>query len=310
MRVFRDLISLPKFKNGILTVGTFDGVHFGHKAIIRQMQEAAQKISGETILLTFHPHPRIVLNQKGDKIKLIQTIEEKTEILKQFGLDNLIIVPFTKSFSDMLPEDYVRNFLYNNIKPHTVIIGYDHRFGKNRSGGIETFNSLSKELDFKVEEISAKMIDDITVSSTKIRNALLQGEIEKANELLGHNFSINGKVIDGKKIGRTIGFPTANLTVENEHKLIPANGVYAVNVKTGSSSNAYKGMANIGLRPTFNNGSKSIEVHIFEFNKDIYNQKLKVEFISFIRNEIKFNNSEELRQQLEIDAEIVKKLLY
>ena len=306
MRVFNGITALPEFKNGVLTIGTFDGVHIGHQQILKQMREAADQINGETILLTFHPHPRLVL-QPDSNIQLINTIEEKAVILEKFGLDNFIIVPFTADFSQMTPESYIQDFLYKNIRPKKIIIGYDHRFGQNRSGGINTFKKMAPQLGYTVDEISAQAIENITVSSTKVRKALAAGEIETANALLGHTFFISGNVVKGRQIGRSIGFPTANVVCSSQHKLIPANGVYAV--EANITGEKLYGMVNIGHRPTFDNGEKTIEAHLFDFNGDLYDRQIELYFLKFIRKEEKFDDQEALQAQLEKDKVVVLKLL-
>ena len=304
MRVFNGIDALPVFRNGVLTIGTFDGVHIGHQQILKQLRSSADSIGGETILLTFHPHPRLVL-QTDNKVKLINTIEEKAKILEKFGLDNLIIVPFDKRFSQMSPEQYIQSFLYKNIGPSRIVIGYDHRFGQNRSGGIDTFRNMSKDLGFEVEEISAQMINQITVSSTKIREALENGEIVTANQLLGHRFFLSGKIVPGRKVGRTLGFPTANVECSSPYKLIPANGVYAI--EANLTGEIFHGMANIGNRPTFDNGEKTIEAHLFNFEGDLYDREIELYFHKFVREEIKFSETSDLKSQLEEDKRRILK---
>jgi len=225
MQVHRSINNLPRFKNSVVTIGTFDGVHLGHQKIIQQLKEEAAKINGETIIITFHPHPRSVV-KTSNQVYLLNTLDEKISLLSAFGIDHLIVVPFNKDFSEQKPEDYVTNFLFEKCRPHTLIIGYDHRFGKNRSGDYHLLERFGKELGFAVKEIPEQLINDITVSSTRIREALLHGEIQTANSYLGYKYFFEGIVVDGNKLGRTIGYPTANIIIHDENKLVPANGIY------------------------------------------------------------------------------------
>ncbi len=307
MRIFHGVDHLPQFRNGALTIGTFDGVHTGHQEIIRRINKAAADMLGESIILTFHPHPRMVLHQDDDNLRLINTLEEKTALLEKYGTDNLIITPFSATFSNMTAEQYVEDFLWKKIRPRKVIIGYDHHFGKNRSGNISLLTEMGKKLGFEVEEIEAQTIENISVSSTKIRKALMAGDVETANILLGHFYSISGKVVSGENIGTSLGFPTANIQVRDQHKLIPANGVYAVRV--GLDEQIFKGMMNIGLRPTFNGAHQTIEVHLFDFSKDVYGMEIVIEPVAFIRQEMKFDSSNDLITQLQKDKTASGKIL-
>jgi len=225
MQTHKGLNQLPNFKNAVLTIGTYDGVHFGHQQIIKRINDIAHEIDGESVMLTFDPHPRLVLNPNDDKLKLISTIDEKEELLEKFGLDHLVIAEFSKEFAAMEAEEYVEKVLINNFHPKCIVIGYDHRFGKNRKGDIALLKKLASKYKYTLEEISAQTLDEISVSSTKVRNALLDGDIKHANQFLAHPFTIKGKVIHGDKIGRVLGFPTANIEISNPHKLIPASGV-------------------------------------------------------------------------------------
>ena len=231
MQIHYGLDKLPSFKNAVLTIGTYDGVHFGHQQIIKRLNDIAQEIDGESILLTFDPHPRLVLHPNDDKLKLISTIDEKEELLETFGLNHLVIAEFSKDFASMEASEYVDKILIQNFHPTKIVIGYDHHFGKDRKGNIDLLRQLSTKYNYEVEEISAQTLDEIKVSSTKVRNFLLDGNIKEANKLLAHPFLIKGKVIHGDKIGRVLGFPTANIEISNPHKLIPASGVYAVKIK-------------------------------------------------------------------------------
>lgn len=282
----------------VLTIGTFDGVHIGHQKIIKRLVEISEIKNLTPSLLTFFPHPRMVL-QKDANIKLINTIDEKKDILKQFGISNLVIKEFTKEFSRLTAEDFVKNILVDHLKAKHIIIGYDHHFGRNRNANIEDLKQFGKDFDFEVEEISKQDINDVAVSSTKIRAALQEGNIKIANTYLGYNFMLTGKVIDGKKLGQTINYPTANLHIEETYKLIPKHGVYIV--KSIIDNNTVYGMMNIGHNPTVNGKHQTIETHFFDFNKDLYGQNLKIELLQRLRDEQKFNSVQELQSQLHID---------
>ena len=282
----------------VLTIGTFDGVHIGHQKIIKRLVEISEIKNLTPSLLTFFPHPRMVL-QKDANIKLINTIDEKKDILKQFGISNLVIKEFTKEFSRLTAEDFVKNILVDHLKAKHIIIGYDHHFGRNRNANIEDLKQFGKDFDFEVEEISKQDINDVAVSSTKIRAALQEGNIKTANTYLGYNFMLTGKVIDGKKLGQTINYPTANLHIEETYKLIPKHGVYIV--KSIIDNITVYGMMNIGHNPTVNGKHQTIETHFFDFNKDLYGQNLKIELLQRLRDEQKFNSVQELQSQLHID---------
>ncbi len=282
----------------VLTIGTFDGVHIGHQKIIKRLVEISEIKNLTPSLLTFFPHPRMVL-QKDANIKLINTIDEKKDILNQFGISNLVIKEFTKEFSRLTAEDFVKNILVDHLKAKHIIIGYDHHFGRNRNANIEDLKQFGKDFDFEVEEISKQDINDVAVSSTKIRAALQEGNIKTANTYLGYNFMLTGKVIDGKKLGQTINYPTANLHIEETYKLIPKHGVYIV--KSIIDNITVYGMMNIGHNPTVNGKHQTIETHFFDFNKDLYGQNLKIELLQRLRDEQKFNSVEELQSQLHID---------
>jgi riboflavin kinase/FMN adenylyltransferase len=307
MKTYTDIQSFQPVKNAVVTIGTFDGVHIGHQKIISTLKEEAKAIGGETVILTFFPHPRMILHPEDQQLKLITTIAEKSELLEELGIDHLIITPFTRDFSNLSPEDYVKEILVKKIGTKKIIIGYDHRFGKNREGGIAQLEALAKVYDFEVAVIPEQDVKEVAVSSTKIRQALLDGDIATANAFLGHPFSLNGKVIRGDQIGRTMGYPTANLFIEENFKLIPADGIYAVKVKVGTGS--YQGMAYIGHRPTINGMSRNIEVNIFDFDADIYGQYIRMDFLHFIRGDQKFNSLEELSLQLGLDKVAALKLL-
>ena len=278
-------------------------MHVGHQEIIGKLKEVAKQTDGETLLLTFFPHPRMVLFPDDDSLKLINTLNEKIELLASFGLDHLLILPFSKEFSRITPTEYIRDLLMRDIGVKTLVIGYNHQFGRNRKGNFELLEELAPVYGFDVIEITAKEINEIKVSSTKIRRAIESGEISTANKYLRYNFSLSGIVVEGEQIGRQMGFPTANIKIVEKHKLLPGKGVYAVNVKV--QNHHYKGMLNIGSRPTINNDAdcSSIEVHLFGMNEDCYNENIQVEFYTKLRDEIKFVNLEELKEQLQKDKE-------
>jgi riboflavin kinase / FMN adenylyltransferase len=284
----------------VTTIGTFDGIHIGHQKILKQVVQLAEAKGYIPVVLTLFPHPRMVL-QKDDSIKLLNTIEERIELLKTFGIKEVIVKKFTKEFANLSARDYVKQILVDELNTKQIVIGYDHHFGKNRSANITDLKGFAKLYDFKVEEISAQDIKDVTVSSTKIRTALNQGEVDLANSYLGYNFFITGTVIKGKGLGRTINFPTANINITATYKLIPSDGVYVV--KSKIEDRTVFGMMNIGTNPTVNGKTRSIEVHFFNFNKDIYNSELKIEFLKRLRSEEKFKNLEALKTQLKKDME-------
>lgn len=298
MEVYDSLSSFKNYKKTIVTIGTFDGVHTGHKKVLEKLRNLAMEKNAESVLLTFFPHPRMVLQQDVD-IKLLNTIEEKKELIDNFGIDHLIIHPFNTEFSRLTAEEFVKNILVEKLQLCQIIIGHDHRFGRNRTATIDDLIEFGKKYNFEVAQISAKEIDEIAVSSTKIRNALLEGDIITANNYLGYNFSITGTVVEGKKIGRTINFPTANIKIKEDYKLVPKNGVYIVSVEV--MHKIYYGMMNIGTNPTISKGKQSVEVHIFNFNESIYSQNIKINFLERIRDEQKYKSLEELKLQLEKD---------
>lgn len=305
MKIYHQLSDFKKLDNAIVTIGTFDGVHFGHQKIIKRLCELAKASGGESVLLTFFPHPRMIIDPENQELKMINTIEEKAQILASLGVDHLIITPFTRDFSNLSANDYIKNILVDAIGTKKIIIGYDHRFGKDRLGNINTLAENAHNYGYQVEEIPEQDIDDVAVSSTKIRKALLDGDVALANNYLGYAFSIYGPVIKGDKIGRTIGFPTANIFVPETYKLIPGDGIYAVTVEMGEEKNpeVYRGMAYIGQRPTINGMTRNIEVNIFDFNREIYGQNIKMNFLAFLREDVKFTGLEALTKQLQQDKE-------
>ncbi len=297
MNIFQSFDQLGKIPNPVLTIGTFDGVHLGHQKIIKRLNEEAAKIGGESVLFTFYPHPRMVLYPDSHELRLIQTQVEKIDKLRRIGLDNVIVHPFTKEFSRLTATEFVRDYLVNRLNVKKLVIGYDHSFGKNREGGIEFLKDVSETYDFEVQEITAQEIDEVNISSTKIRNAIMDGNMDLAQTYLGEPFELHGRVVRGEAIGRSIGFPTANIDIESEVKLIPKLGVYAVNVVT--ETGIYEGMMNIGLRPTVaNHDNISIEVHLLDFKGDLYDQFITVQLLSRFRDEKKFDSVMELKEQL------------
>ncbi|MES2827258.1 MAG: bifunctional riboflavin kinase/FAD synthetase [Bacteroidota bacterium] len=301
MKVYHHFSDFKKLNNAVVTIGTFDGVHFGHQKIIKRLCELAKSTHGESVILTFFPHPRLIIDPENQNLKMINTVTEKARILEELGVDHLIITPFTRDFSNLSPAEYIKNILIETIGVKQIIVGYDHRFGKDRHGGMKDLQEFAKAYDFKIEEIPEQDINDVAVSSTKIRNALLNGEVALAASYLGYNFSLQGQVIKGDKIGRTIGFPTANIFIEETYKLIPSDGIYAVTVELNNIT--YKGMAYIGQRPTINGMTRNIEVNIFDFNKEIYGQDIKMNFLQFLRHDVKFTGLDALKDQLQRDKE-------
>lgn len=333
MQIYRDIQEFKPLQNAVVTIGTFDGVHLGHRKIISRLQEVARQTGGETVILTFFPHPRMILHPEDQNLKLITTITEKAELLADLGIDHLIITPFSRDFSNLSAEEYIREILVNRIGTKKIVIGYDHRFGKDRSGGLAELQQFSSVYNYEIEEIPEQDINEVAVSSSRIRKSVLNGETSLANQYLGYAFFITGKVIRGDQIGRTLGYPTANLFIEESYKLIPADGIYAVtvagfelpvagsnqaenlqakgnelvthNLQLTTYNSPLRGMAYIGHRPTINGMTRNIEVNIFDFNQDIYNQTLKISFHSFIRHDIKFAGLAELTEQLGRDKESV-----
>ena len=298
MKVTKGLKNAHSSYPTILTLGTFDGIHQGHKTIISKLTGESKKNNLRSIILTFFPHPRNVVG--SEKIKSISTIDEKIEIFSKLEIDELIVQNFDKSFSNTSAEEFVK-LLVDNLNLKKIIVGYNHRFGKNRLADISVLKDFSLKYNFEVVEIKAFEVEKIKISSTKIRNAINEGNIDVCNSYLGYNFSIYGIVVKGKSIGKSIGFPTANINIVEEYKIIPKNGVYLV--LCFIERNKYYGMMNIGFNPTFGSNKKSIEVNIFDFNKDLYGKNIKIEFLKFIRDEIKFDNAEMLKNQLNIDRE-------
>src|SRR5687767_5755733 len=322
MHVHNGIENLPDFRNAVVTIGTFDGVHLGHRQIINKLKEEAAEVNGESVIITFHPHPRKVVSSTILGIRLINTMEEKIGLLASLDVDHLVIVPFTDAFANQSAEDYVKNFLADKFHPHTVIIGYDHRFGKDRLGDYKLLEKMAPELGYRLKEIPRHILDEIAISSTNIREAILHGDFETANKLLGYEFFFEGEVVHGDKMGRQLGYPTANLKIFNEEKIIPGDGIYAVyvemvngqwsmvNTKSQPSSadihhspftidhSRHKGMMSIGFRPTMDGKKRVIEVNIFDFYKEVYGQTLRVFVKKYLRAEVKFNSIDELKTQI------------
>jgi len=307
VKIYHNLEEFEKIENAVVTTGTFDGVHIGHLKIIDRLIQTAKEIKGESVLLTFFPHPRMILFSDND-LKLISTIKEKVSLLKKTGINHLIIHPFSRKFSRLSSVEFVRDVLVNVIGTKRLVIGYNHHFGRNREGSLKHLKDYGPVYGFDVEEISSKDIDQVSVSSTQIRNALMRGDIRTANKYLTYDFSLSGIIVKGDYLGNTIGFPTANIHMLDSQKLIPSNGVYGVHVNI--RDRFLKGMLNIGYRPTINGVEKKIEVHIFDFNEDIYGESIKVFFKFWVRKEKKFDTINHLKEQLLVDkVHVLKELL-
>ncbi|MEO7444202.1 MAG: bifunctional riboflavin kinase/FAD synthetase [Ferruginibacter sp.] len=304
MGLFTDIEHLPLFKNAVITIGSFDGVHAGHKKILQQVVTQADKINGTPMLITFYPHPSEVLKNRSTPLELLNTREEKYAIIFAAGIKHIIEVPFNERFSKLSATDYIEEFLVKGFQPHTIITGYDHKFGNNREGDFELLRALSEKHSYSVLEIPAQMIHDAAISSTRIRKALKEGDVQTAKDYLGYSYSFKGEVIRGKQLGRTLGFPTANLQLDDEKKLVPANGVYAVRVAYGQLQ--LNAVMNIGIRPTVDGSNRVIEIHVFDFNEDIYGKVLKVTLEKYLRNEKKFENLEALKTQIARDKEAAR----
>ena len=300
MQLHRGTGHLPTFKNSVITIGTFDGVHQGHRKIIDSVVDEAKKINGTSILITFDPHPRKVVNP-DQPLSLINTIDEKTELLARTGLDHVVIAPFTKEFSELPANDYVEDFLVKNFQPHTIIIGYDHHFGKDRAGNWKLLEEKADVFHYQLKEIPKQALDEVAISSTKIRKALLSGDVEQANRLLGYDFFFEGRVIHGDKVGRKLGYPTANLQLTGADKIRPCDGVYAAYVQLKEKT--YKAMMSVGNRPTLPGSDYRVEVNLFDFDGDLYGQTLRVSVKKYLRPQEKYESLEALKQQIEKDKE-------
>ena len=303
MRIYYSIDDFSPVKNAVVTSGTFDGVHVGHKKILSRLKEVARKSNGETVVITFWPHPRLVLYPDDTQLRLLNTFEEKAELLKKQGVNHLLRIPFTKEFSQLSSEDFITQILVKKIGTKKLVIGYDHHFGKNREGSFEQLKLNAPKYGFEVEEIPRQDVDHVTVSSTTIRKSIESAELETANHLLGQPYMLSGRVVKGDQLGRQLGYPTANIEIDSIYKLIPADGIYAVHVR--HANNLYKGALYIGNRPTVNGTRKVIEVNIVNFAKEIYGESLTVEFHKFIRGDKKLSSLEELKNQIKLDKEQV-----
>ena len=307
MKIYHDIEDFKKVPNAVVTIGTFDGVHRGHQEILRNMVNRAKEIGGETVVVTFYPHPRQVLSHDAG-IRFISTQEEKISHLEELGIDNLIIIKFTKEFAAVSSEDFIKNFIVKNINPAVLIIGYDHHFGKGRTGDFGMLYELGNQYHFKVEKIQEQDVDNVAVSSTKIRHYLENGNIKNANKLLGYEFSYTGKVIHGQQVGHKMGYPTANIDVAEEFQLIEKQGVYATFAEIDGKS--YPAMTYIGKRPTMHdNRPQSIETYIISFDGDLYDKEIKIRFVDFVRDDKKFDNFEALKHQISIDEQQIINIL-
>ncbi|WP_299701011.1 bifunctional riboflavin kinase/FAD synthetase [uncultured Pontibacter sp.] len=307
MEVIRDISDFPKLSFPVVTSGTFDGVHVGHQKILQRVKEMARQSNGQSVVITYWPHPRLVLFPEDNDLKLLSTIEERIAQLRSFGIDYLLIIPFTKKFSRLTSRAFISDVLVKALHTKVLVIGYDHRFGKNREGSFEHLKARSSQYGFEVEEIPRQDVDDIGVSSTKIRRAIESGDIPTANRYLGHTYTLTSTVEEGNKLGRTIGYPTANLALPAPHKLIPGYGVYAVWVN--QNGQRLPGMMNIGTRPTVDGSHLTLEVHLLDFEGDLYGQTLTVEFVEQLRQEQKFDGLDALKAQLAKDKAATEKCL-
>lgn len=307
MVIIEQLEDFPDIDNVVVTSGTFDGVHFGHRKILKRVVEAAQSSGGKSVVLTFWPHPRFVLAPDDNALKLLSTFDEKAALLDELGIDFLVKIKFTREFSQLSSSDFIRSILIDSLKTKLLIIGYDHRFGKNREGGFDYLKENSADFGFEVLEIPRQDIDDVGVSSTKIRASLESGAVNKAEEYLGRCYELEGRVVHGNRLGTKMGFPTANISVAESYKLIPKDGVYAVKVFVLNEWGT--GMLNIGFRPTVDGSVRSIEVHLFDFDQEIYGESISIHFVEKLRDEKKFENLDELKKQLAIDKKSAQAIL-
>ena len=301
MNIYHSLDSFHRLECAVVTSGTFDGLHIGHKKILKRLKEISVQSGGESVVLTYWPHPRMVVSEDSQDLQLLSTIDEKIELFAEMGIQHFVIIPFTRAFSELSSDDFIRQILVDKIGTKKLVIGYDHRFGRNREGSFEFLQKNANNYGFEVEEIPRQDIEDLAISSSRIRQYLLSGNVEEAQDLLGRPYAITGIIVKGKQLGRTIGFPTANIQLHESYKLIPANGVYVINAYYEGKS--YKGMLNIGVRPTVDGTSRTIEANLFDFDKEIYGEDLRVEILHYLRPEQKFNGLDALIEQLKIDKE-------
>lgn len=290
-----------KAQKPVVTIGTFDGVHLGHREVIAELKRISRETGGESVVFTFSPHPRMVVTPAEDTIRLLTSLDEKSALLEGLAIDHLVIYPFTREFASLSHTDFVKNILVDRMHLCKLVTGYDHKFGHDRRGDFQSLNRLGEQLGFEVEQLNPLLIENVAVSSTKIRQAIEAGDVARANHYLGYPYLLKGTVVEGRRLGRELGFPTANILPDDLHKLVPTDGVYAVYVEVGGAS--YQGMLNVGTRPTVNSNvdHRSIEVHIFDFSGDIYGQSITVSFVGRVRDEVKFESLEKLKQQLELD---------
>jgi len=307
VKVYKSLSDFTPLKNAVVTSGTFDGVHLGHRKIISRLLETSNEKNGESVVITFWPHPRLIVSPNSNNLRLLSNLDEKIELLAELGVGHLLVLPFTREFSELTSEEFVGDILISGIGTKTLVIGYDHRFGKNREGGFDYLKKNSERFQIDIVEIPRQEIERLTISSTKIRESLQKGDIKVANELLGRYYSFQGLVKKGRQLGRTIGFPTANVNVSKKYKLIPAFGVYAVKVHLRDQ--IFKGVMNIGNRPTVDGIGITQEVHILDFDDDIYGEILKVDVVDYIRPELKFEGVKELIEQITLDCEKAREIL-
>ncbi len=301
MKLHNSTDNLPLFNNAVITIGTFDGVHCGHQQIIKTLKDTAAAAGGESVIITFHPHPRKVVTSVVTGVRLITTLQERIDLIAKAGIDHLVVVPFTDFFANQTAEEYISDFLVDKFHPHTIIIGYDHRFGKDRTGGYKLLEAKAPVYNYHLMEIPEHLLDAVKVSSTNIRNAIIHGNVDEANKLLGYPFFFEGEVVHGDKIGRTLGYPTANLKILDDEKIVLGDGIYAVYADVDGKN--YKGMMSIGFRPTINGKRRVVEVNLFDFNKEIYGQVIRVHVAKYLRSEVRFNGLEALKEQLHKDKE-------
>lgn len=301
---------MPHFHNAVVTIGTFDGVHVGHRKIIEQLKSEAARVNGETVIITFHPHPRKIVREGQLAVPILTTLPEKIALLQSLHIDHVVVIPFDAAFSNQTAEEYIENFLWEKFHPHTVIIGYDHKFGKGRSGDYHLLEMYGKQLGFEVKEIPEQVLNEVIISSTRIREALLKSDVATANKFLSYDYFFEGFVVMGNQLGRTIGYPTANLEITDREKLIPGNGVYAVEAEIANTElsavnedgkQLLQGMMNIGMRPTVDGTKRTMEVNLFNFDKDVYGKTLRVFFKHYLRGEVKFSGLDALKNQLAQD---------
>lgn len=308
MKVHSD-ISTFKAHDAVVTIGMFDGVHTGHRQLLRQLTDKAKELGGEAVVITFWPHPRMVLNQDADQLRFLTSPEERTKLFSQLGIDHLLLVPFTTELANLTAEEFIKQFLVDQVGIRHLLVGYNHRFGKGRQHSFEEYQQFAEKYGFSISMVEAVLTEGLKTSSTDIRNHLLKGDVVNANKILGYPFTITGRVVGGQQLGRRIGYPTANIQVEEPYKLIPPDGVYACYIKV--EGKRFGGMLNIGFRPTINHNvdHRSLEVHIFDFNRDIYSEEVELEFVKRVRDEQKFPNLEALKSQLKSDEATIRHLL-